>query len=67
MTNSNVFNTLAHTAVAALLASSGAAQPPDPGEPKDGSFARCTITGKGVANSKSEQVGVDVGAHALKH
>lgn len=47
-----MFKVLAHGAFAGLLASSAAAQ----------SSARCRITARGFANSKSEKVGVAVGA-----
>lgn len=52
-----MLKTLAHGAVGALLVSSAAAQSRSPG-----SFARCRITAKGFANSKSEEVSVAVGA-----
>ena len=50
----NMFKTLAHGAVAAMLVSTAAAK----------SSAGCSITGTGFANSISEEVGVEVGAHA---
>lgn len=50
----NMFKTLASAAVTSLLASTGAAQ----------NTARCRITGRGFANSRSAEVGVAVAAQA---
>lgn len=65
-TMKNMSKSLARIAVAVLLVSACSAAVAQ-AQRRSGSSARCTITGRGVSNSMSEQVGVNIGVHPKAH